>query len=33
MNGRELYQASYSGEGFDCLPVAGLGGWMETPER
>ena len=33
MNGRELYQAIYSGEKFDRLPIVGIGGWTETMER
>ena len=33
MNGRELYRAIYSGERFDRLPIAGIGGWAETIER
>ena len=33
MNGRELYQAIYSGKEFDRLPISGLGGWTETLER
>ena len=33
VNGRELYQAIYSGEKFDRLPISGMGGWTETLER
>ncbi|MBT3271631.1 MAG: hypothetical protein HN368_00635, partial [Spirochaetales bacterium] len=33
MNGREIYQAIYSGEKFDRIPISGIGGWTETLER
>ena len=33
MNGRELYQAIFSGEHFDRIPINGMGGWTETLER
>jgi hypothetical protein len=33
MNGRELYEAIFSGERFDRLPIIGLGMWAETNER
>jgi hypothetical protein len=33
VNGRELYQAIYSGDEFDRLPISGMSGWTETLER
>ena len=33
MNGRELYEALYTGEEFDRLPLPGVGPWVETLER
>ena len=33
MNGRELYQAIYTGEAFDRIPLSRIGCWEETLER